>query len=212
MNPEKNYIVAQGGITLEELHKQLAPHNLALSNVGSISELSLAGVISVATHGSGINYPVLSKQVLELKLLLADGSVATCSPSERPELFRATLCGLGSTGFMLAVKLEVERLFHLKERQWTRKFDDAIDNLPELVHSAEHVRFWWFPQNGNVRCSAADRTLDVSVFLLPFTACIDVCICIDVRSKLLPAVGCGILYWVITSFNSSFSLAAFFLS
>lgn len=162
MNQEKSYIVAQGGITLQELHDVLAQHSLAMSNLGSISDTSLAGVIATATHGSGISYGVISKHVLGLTLLLADGSKTYCSPLENPDVFKASLCGLGSTGLILSVKLEVERAFRLKEFQWTRKFDDAIDYLPELVNSAEHVRFWWFPQNGNVRCSAADRTLDVS--------------------------------------------------
>ena len=77
----------------------------------------------------------------------------------------ASLCGLGSTGLILEVKLEVEPAFRLKEIQETLPFDEVLDKFDDLVHSAEHVRFWWFPAAGTVRVSAANRTNEVCLFL-----------------------------------------------
>ena len=135
-----------------------------MSNVGSISEQSLGGVISTATHGSGINYGVLSTQVRSLSLLLADGSRASCSRTERPDLFLATLCGLGATGIILSIQLDVEPIFRLKETQQSLPFDEVIQNFDQHVHSAEHVRFWWFPTMDIVRCSYSSRTSEVKLF------------------------------------------------
>ncbi|TDL26994.1 L-gulonolactone D-arabinono-1,4-lactone oxidase [Rickenella mellea] len=160
VNAEKNYVVVQPGITLESLHEQLAKHNLAMTNLGSISEQTLAGCITTATHGTGISFGVMSTQVLALTLLLADGSKVVCSELERPDLFKASLCSLGCTGLLLSVKLQVEPAFRLKEEQETLRFDDAMDNFDRLVTSAEHVRFWWFPQNDKIRYSAANRSTE----------------------------------------------------
>ncbi|KAF9558516.1 gulonolactone oxidase Lgo1 [Agrocybe pediades] len=160
VNTEKRYVVAQGGITLNDLHRHLAKNNLAMINLGSISEQTLAGVVTTATHGSGISYGAISTNVLALSLLLADGSRVTCSRNEHSELFTASLCSLGATGIILSVQLEVEPAFRLKELQQSLPFDDVVQNLDKHVHSAEHVRFWWFPTTDQVICSYANRTLD----------------------------------------------------
>ncbi|EMD35022.1 hypothetical protein CERSUDRAFT_116534, partial [Gelatoporia subvermispora B] len=158
VNVEKKYVVAQGGITLNALHAALDAHKLAMSNLGSISDQTLAGIVATATHGSGITFQVLSTYVLSLALLLADGSRVVCSRNDRPELFMASICGLGSTGLILEVKLAVEPAFRLREVQENVDFDDAVRGLDALVAAAEHVRLWWFPQAGVVRVSSADRT------------------------------------------------------
>lgn len=161
VDTEKQWVIAQGGIVLNDLNEELSRLGLALSNLGSISDQTLGGAITTATHGSGVHYGVLSTQVLELTLMLADGSVTTCSSSERSSLFNASLCGLGATGLILSVKLQVEPSFNLKEDQKTYNFDDLVDTLDEIAHSGEHVRFWWFAQTGKIRLSICNRTAEV---------------------------------------------------
>lgn len=132
-----------------------------MSNLGSISDQTLAGVITTATHGSGINYGVISKHVLALTLLLADGTVLRCSRTENSDLFMASLCSLGSTGLLITVTLQVEPAFCLKEVGETIDLDEMIENLDDLAGSGEHVRMWWFPQSNKVRLSVSDRTREV---------------------------------------------------
>ncbi|RPD77041.1 L-gulonolactone/D-arabinono-1,4-lactone oxidase [Lentinus tigrinus ALCF2SS1-7] len=158
VNCDKRYVVCQAGITLNTLHVVLADHGLAMRNLGSISEQTIGGVVTTATHGTGITFPVLSMDVLSLVILLADGSRAHCSRAENPELFLASLCGLGSTGLILQIKLQVEPAFRLKEVQESHTFDDALRDMDAVVQSAEHVRYWWFPQADVVRSSVFNRT------------------------------------------------------
>ncbi|KAF9815681.1 hypothetical protein IEO21_04398 [Rhodonia placenta] len=160
VNAEKRYVVAQGGITLHALHAALAAAGLAMSNLGSISDQTLAGMVTTATHGSGLAFRVLSTHVRALTLLLADGARVRCSRAERPDLFLASLCGLGATGLILDVTLDVEPAFRLKDVQHSVPFDAAVRDLDALARSAEHVRLWWFPQAGTVRVSAASRTYE----------------------------------------------------
>jgi len=162
VHPDKGYVVVQAGITLDALHGELARHDLAMINVGSISDQTLGGIVTTATHGTGIDYGVISTHVIGLTLLLADGSRVYCSRQERPDLFTASICGLGSTGLILTVALEVEPAFRLKEVQETLQFDDCVDRIDSLAHSAQHVRLWWFPAARTVRVSSANRTLEPS--------------------------------------------------
>jgi L-gulonolactone oxidase len=132
-------------------------------NLGSISEQTLAGMLTTATHGTGANHKVLSTHVQTIRLLLADGTKVTCSRHTRPDLFLATLCGLGSTGIILDIRMDLAPAFRLREVQETFNFDDVIDRLDGVAHSAEFVRLWWWPQAGDVRVSAMNKTREVSI-------------------------------------------------
>jgi hypothetical protein len=127
-------------------------------NVGSISDQTLAGIVTTATHGSGITYGVMSTHVIAMTLLLADGTRVTCSRRESADLFVASICGLGSTGLILTIQLEVRSAFRLKEVQETVDFDYGMKKLDDIVSSAEHVRLWWFPTVGALRVNCADST------------------------------------------------------
>ncbi|KAJ7197100.1 L-gulonolactone D-arabinono-1,4-lactone oxidase [Mycena haematopus] len=168
VNVEKLYVVVQAGITLTDLHVELAKHGLAMRNLGSISDQTLGGIVATASHGSGIGYQVMSADVTALTLLLADGSRVTCSRQERTDLFMASLCGLGSTGIILSVQLAVERAFRLKDEQCSRTFEDVVEHLDEIVRSAQHVRFWWIAATHTVKCSVVNRTHEPKLPPIPW--------------------------------------------
>lgn len=132
-------------------------------NLGSISEQTLAGMMTTATHGTGIHHRVLSSHVQAVRLLKADGTKVTCSRDHLPDLFYATLCGLGSTGIILEIRMEVRPAFRLREVQETYKFNDVIDKLDDVAASAEFVRLWWWPQADDVCVSSMDETYEVRV-------------------------------------------------
>jgi len=132
-------------------------------NLGSISDQTLAGMLTTATHGTGVRHRVLSTHVQAVRLLLANGTKVTCSRDHQPDLFLATLCGLGGTGIILEIRMEVRPAFRLREVQETFKFSDVIDNFDVVAHSAEFVRLWWWPQADKVRMSAMDKTQEVGL-------------------------------------------------
>lgn len=136
--------------------------------VGSISDQTLAGVITTATHGAGLHFGVISTRVMSLTLLLADGSRQTCSREENSGLFMASLCGLGTTGIILRVQLQVEPAFRLKEINRNLCFPDVVMKLDEHVQKSEHGVFWWYPATDMIRVSYCNRTNEASSFLLFF--------------------------------------------
>jgi L-gulonolactone oxidase len=86
--------------------------------------------------------------------------VITCSNEKLPRLFRAAQCSLGAIGVIVRVELQCESAFFLQatEELWT--MSDLLNRWTETVHSAEHVRFWWFPHSDNVVVWRANRTTD----------------------------------------------------
>ncbi|KAG8959631.1 D-arabinono-1,4-lactone oxidase [Tulasnella sp. 419] len=157
---ENQVAIVEGGMSLHKLHSVLAEKGLAMSNLGSISDQSIAGVVTTATHGTGVNYGVIPTHVLALDVMLPNGQVVHCSTEENYDLFQASRCGLGASGFIIAVTLQVEKAFRLRERREVITFDDAVYNLEKLASGAEHAKLWWFPATGRMRYYAADRTYD----------------------------------------------------
>jgi FAD-linked oxidoreductase len=139
------------GTTLHDLNVALEGRGLALTNLGDITEQTVAGAIATGTHGTGRESSSLSAQVAGLEVVLADGSVVTCSRSHDPELFEAARLGLGALGIVTAVSLDVVPSFLLHAVEEPRRLDDVLEAFDDLVATNDHVEFFWFPHT--------DRTL-----------------------------------------------------
>ncbi len=145
VDPESRLIRVQGGITIARLSARLAEHGLALENLGDIDVQSIAGAISTATHGTGARLRNIPSQVVELTLVLADGSTLACSRERDPELFRAACVGLGSLGVVAEVTLRCVPAFTLLGVDSPAPLDRTLDRFEELALANEHFEFFVFP-------------------------------------------------------------------
>lgn len=136
---------------------------MAMRNIGSISDQTIGGLISTASHGSGVDFPVLSQHVRSLVMALPTygAPVVHVSSTQDLELFKASLCGLGATGLILEVEIEIEEAFRLRETKTPYSLDAALDQLDEIKSSAEHVRVWWYPDGKGMIVGRANRVYEV---------------------------------------------------
>jgi FAD/FMN-containing dehydrogenase len=108
--------VVGGGCTIKELLRKL--HRLAnvtLPSLGLITEQTIAGAISTATHGSG--KPSLSHYVTEVRAAAYDaetGKARIYVWNDGAEL-RAARCALGCMGVILSVKIRCVPRFEVAE-------------------------------------------------------------------------------------------------
>jgi hypothetical protein len=98
---------------------------------------------------------------LRLALPLPGTPIVNVTADEDGDLFRATLCGLGATGLILEVEIEVEAAFRLKETKTPYTVDAVLDNLDTIKASAEHVRAWWYPDGQGMIVGRANRVYEV---------------------------------------------------
>lgn len=143
-------IQVEAGVTLRELNDILPEHGLALSNLGSISDQSVAGMLSTGTHGTGGRFGLLATFILELQLVLADGSVAVCNRRVEPSLFAAALCGLGALGIVTGAVIQCVPAFDLHVTETPDTLPAVLADLPRRIPSAPYYRFWWFPHTDRV--------------------------------------------------------------
>ncbi|KAI8099586.1 D-arabinono-1,4-lactone oxidase-domain-containing protein [Halteromyces radiatus] len=158
VNKEKGRVTVQAGMSLHKLHVVLKENNLALSNLGSISDQSVAGVMATASHGTGAHFGCLSTLIVDMTMVTADGDMVTCSSSEHTELFNAAKCNLGCLGIVTRVTLQTEPAFRLEAIQRPYKFPDVLNDWDATIHSAEHVRVWWYPHTDDCVVWRANRT------------------------------------------------------
>ena len=154
----KLQIKVQPGIKLWQLNEFLDRHGLALQNLGSISEQSVAGAISTGTHGTGINYRILGSQIEEFWLIKADGEKILIHKDRDKELFDLALVNLGCLGVISSITLNVVPAFNLHDATTIANFDSIIDKLDELVAGTDHFKLWWFPHTEEVVVYRYTRT------------------------------------------------------
>jgi len=157
---ERQQVRVQGGIRLKALNEMLHREGLALPNLGSISEQSIAGVISTATHGTGIRHGNLSAGVTALRLVTGKGMVQDFDESRTPEELKAARVGLGCLGIIAEVTLQCTTAFNLKETAAPLPFSEALQQLPGLLANNDHVKLWWFPHADIIQVYRYNRTTE----------------------------------------------------
>ncbi|HEX2316645.1 MAG TPA: D-arabinono-1,4-lactone oxidase [Thermomonospora sp.] len=151
-------VTVEAGLPLHTLNRVLDEHGLALANMGDIQEQTVAGALQTGTHGTGRDAAGLASQVAALELVLADGTVTTCSRRERPELFDAARVGLGALGVVTAVTWRTVPKFVLAAREEPMRWDEVLGRLDELAEANEHFEFYWFPHTEGCLTKRNNRT------------------------------------------------------
>lgn len=146
VDKEKCVVTMQSGIRLFSLGEELNKHGLAMPNLGSINDQSIAGAVSTGTHGSTLRHGIISESILSLKITLSNGKTESCSPTQNEELFRAALISLGALGIITEISFQAVPEFTLAWKQVINT-DSVMFNSwnTTLWEQAEFVRVWWFP-------------------------------------------------------------------
>jgi L-gulono-1,4-lactone dehydrogenase len=140
-------VTVEAGCPLHVLNVALLSRGLALANMGDIQVQTVAGAIQTGTHGTGRNVGGMAAQVAGLELVLADGTITTCSAGSDNSgaLFDAARVGLGAFGILTAVTFRVVPAFLLEAREEPMRWPEVISRLDELTSANEHFEFYWFP-------------------------------------------------------------------
>ncbi|MFG2334854.1 D-arabinono-1,4-lactone oxidase [Streptomyces sp. NPDC048604] len=147
IDAESGLVTVGAGMPLWKLNPLLAAHGLAMEILGDIDRQTISGAISTGTHGSGAAFGGIATQVRALELVLADGSVVTCSALVRPELFAAARIGLGALGVITRVTLQCVPLFALHARDAAAPVEETLERAQELADAEDHFEFFWFPHS-----------------------------------------------------------------
>ncbi|KAI3379880.1 hypothetical protein SNEBB_002274 [Seison nebaliae] len=157
VNEEEKSVVVEAGATMTHLMNELLKHDLQLPIVGSITNVTVGGVLGCATHSSGKSTHTFGHYVLQYDVMLSNGEIKTLNPSDGDE-FLALGCHLGCLGVILRVKLQVEERFKLSEKRFIQSIEQLNHNLHNLITTSDYFRMLYFPYTRKCVCYSMNRT------------------------------------------------------
>ena len=154
---ESGLVTVRSGTTIRELNAGLGTLGLAMPNLGDIDAQTISGAISTGTHGTGARLGGLATVVAGLDLVLADGSVISCSADKNPDLFGAAKVSLGALGVLSTVTLACVPAFTLLADERPMKLEEVLARFDEFAAGNDHFEFYWFPYGKNALVKRNNR-------------------------------------------------------
>jgi len=134
---ENGVFECQSGITLDQVLNVIVPKGWFLPVTPGTKFITIGGALASDVHGK--NHHVdgsISNHVVEFDLVLASKEQLTCSKENHPDLFEATLGGMGLTGVISRVKLRLKKI----ETAFIRQKQIKAANLQELIGLFEEYK------------------------------------------------------------------------
>jgi FAD/FMN-containing dehydrogenase len=133
-------IVAEAGLTLAELIRVALPRGWFLNVTPGTKFVTLGGAVANDVHGKNHHVTgTFGRHVRRLTLHRTNEGTVTASREERPDLFAATVGGLGLSGVILTVELQLRPVVSNAVEQCSIRFGglDEFFDLSE-VHDREY--------------------------------------------------------------------------
>ncbi len=151
LNPASHTVTVGGGVTYSQLAPYLESKGYALHNLASLPQISVAGAIATATHGSGSKNGNLATAVSGLQFVTADGTLLNLSREHDGDRFAGAVVHLGAFGVVTKVTLDVLPTFQVAQTVYENLSIDQLKNhLDEIFLSGYSVSFFTDWQNHRI--------------------------------------------------------------
>lgn len=128
LNEAARSVTVQPGATWHDIQIVLHPR-FAVRAMQSTDIFSVGGSISVNAHGMDHQAGALARSIKTMKVMLADGSVQSVSPTENQELFNLVVGGYGLFGVIVEAEARYRRQYGLPDRTACAR----LQGVPGLV-------------------------------------------------------------------------------
>jgi FAD/FMN-containing dehydrogenase len=109
LDPATGIVSCEAGVTLAQLLELVVPQGWFLPVTPGTKFVTLGGAIANDVHGKNHHVAgTMGCHVRQFELLRSDGSRHVCSPTENEAYFKATIAGLGLTGLITRVELQLK--------------------------------------------------------------------------------------------------------
>lgn len=153
INPEKQYAIAESGVTFARLVKETLKYDLVPYCVSELKGITIGGAVSGSSVESmSYKYGGFHDSCLEYEIITATGEILHVSPKEQPEIFDMIHGSFGTLGIISQIKFKLHPAkkyvkldyLHLNTFQ---EFQAAIhihyktrdlDFMDGIIHSPEH--------------------------------------------------------------------------
>ncbi|MBD2859388.1 FAD-binding oxidoreductase [Spongiibacter sp. KMU-158] len=160
-DPDTGVLECQAGVTLQEVLDLTVSQGWFLAVTPGTRFATVGGAIANDVHGKNHHSAgSFGHHVISLELVRSDGEILTCSLEENPLWFQATLGGLGLTGLIASVRLQLLAI----ESPWMRVVSQRFANLSEFWELNKSMEANWPYTVAWVDCLAKGANLGRGVY------------------------------------------------
>ncbi len=139
-DPATGVLRAEAGLSLATLREVFLPRGWFTPVSPGTRHVTLGGMVAADVHGK--NHHVagcFGQHVRALRLRTGDGVIHEVGPEREPELFHATLGGMGLTGHVLELEVALERI----PSPWIYEETEPQPHLEAVVESLREASASW---------------------------------------------------------------------
>ena len=155
---ERQTIRVEPGINIWEMTEAAAAAGLTFPTMTIVPWITAGGVIGSGCHGTGRDWQTVSDLVVEIEMVLADGSVRTITRDDPSDLLQAACLSLGCLGMIYSITFQCVPMFKLHAVDEIRPLDETLDNLQSIVDDNEYVEIFWLPYTDSAWIKHWNRT------------------------------------------------------
>ena len=153
---EEQRIRVEAGFPLHELIRLFLPRGLFTPVTPGTKFVTVGGMVASDVHGKNHHRNLcFGEHVRELTMRLADDSIVTCGPETMPDLFWATVGGMGLTGHILEVEFDLERA----ASPWIFREQERIADVETFILALKEAGRHWPYTVGWIDCVSGGQNL-----------------------------------------------------
>lgn len=153
---------AEAGYSLRALHRLFLPRGWVTPVSPGTQFVTLGGMVAADVHGKNHHRDgSIGRHVRAIRLRVATGEIVECSRLAEPDLFRATIGGMGLTGHILDVELQLVRV----PSPWMVCQKRRIGDIDEFVSALKHAAAEWPFTMGWIDCLSRGRHMGRGVLM-----------------------------------------------
>ncbi|WP_342630801.1 FAD-binding oxidoreductase [Marinobacter alkaliphilus] len=139
-DPLQGRLRCEAGITLGEILALVVPQGWFLASTPGTQFATIGGAVANDVHGKNHHdLGCFGHHVMALELLRSDGEVIYCSPETNPQWLYSTIGGLGLTGLIRWVDVQLKPILN----PWMRVQSQRFANLDEFWTMSQEVEAYW---------------------------------------------------------------------
>src|SRR5438105_5522315 len=152
----------EAGVSFAEILQYFAPRGYFAPVTPGTKFVTVGGAIAADVHGKNHHRDgTIANFVADLRLLVPTGEVITCSATTSPEIFWATVGGMGLTGIILSARLRLRKI----ESTFVRVDYEKAHNLDELLKAMSESDVHYQYSVAWIDCLASDGALGRSILI-----------------------------------------------
>ena len=145
-NEKSGLLKAEAGTSLADILATFVPQGWFPPVVPGTRLVTVGGSVAADIHGKNHHHAgTFGRHVTELQMVTADGSRVRCSPDHDPELFWATVGGMGLTGIITEVELQlipIESPYMVVRQSQAKDLDTSLSLLEGEQWDDEYTVAW----------------------------------------------------------------------